>query len=266
MITELIIIGKNISKKIKLNMEGISLGWNCSGAIDGVKLGLRKTKEEGYKTCPFDMMNSNYIGMCKCIEDDFKYFCDPNYLELRKGPKMSVHIPNQNDEEYWIYNTYYNFAFNHEAPGHGSLYLSERWVGGIEHFVVNNFENFIIRYNKRIENFRNYLKNSDYINFILWRYNSIPYELLDIILKKYPNLKFKINTIINFGPHTKNCLIVPSNVIAYEKYFLEYMNITKENYPNELLRYEYNMQFADNLFINDNILLIDASVNKHLSH
>ena len=130
-----------------MKVEGISLGWNCSGAIDGVKLGLRKTKENGYNTCPFDMMISNYIGLIECLKDDFKYFCDPNYLELRKAPKMSLHIPNQNDEEMWVYNTRYNFAFNHEAPGHGNLFLSEKWIGGIDHFVENNFENFIIRYN-----------------------------------------------------------------------------------------------------------------------
>ena len=66
-----------------MNSEGISLGWNCSAAQEGLVLNLRKNKNHGYNTCPFDMMITNYIGLCKCIEDDFKYFCDPNYLELR---------------------------------------------------------------------------------------------------------------------------------------------------------------------------------------
>lgn len=251
-----------------MKIEGISLGWNCSGASDGTKLGLRNIKENGYKTCPFDMMISNYIGICKCIEDDFKYFCDPQYLELRQGPLNSKHIPNQKDEEMWIYNTYYGFAFNHEAPGHGDLFLSERWIGGVNHFVENNFENFIKRYTNRINNFRNYLNECDYINFILWRYNSIPYELVDILKNKYPNLKFKINTIVNFGPHTVNCLInkTPSDSIKYEIDFLNYMEITKDKYPNEFTRYEIPYEFDDNLVINENIVLIDATKNNKLNN
>jgi hypothetical protein len=235
-----------------MKVEGISLGWNCSGSSDGTKLGLRNIKENGYKTCPFDMMNSNYIGMCKCIEDDFKYFCDTQFLELRKSPLNSKHIPNQKDEEMWIYNTYYGFSFNHEAPGHGNLFLSEKWVGGVNHFIENNFENFIKRYNNRINNFRNYLNECDYINFILWRYNSIPYELVDILKNKYPNLKFKIHTIVNFGPHTINCLInkTPSDSIKYEIDFLNYMGITKDKYPKEFIRYEIPYKFDDDLVIN----------------
>jgi len=175
-----------------MKKEGISLGWNCSAAQDGLRMGLRNFKDNGYKTCPFDMMISNYIGMCKCIEDDFKYFCNPNYLELRDAPDMTKHFPNQKSGEKWIYNTYYNFVFNHESPFHGNLYLNERWNGPY-HFVENNFENFIKRYETRIDAFREYLKNSDFIDFILWRYNAIPFELIEILKRKYPELNFKVN-------------------------------------------------------------------------
>jgi len=252
-----------------MNIEGISLGWNCSPAQIGVKFGLRNIKNNGYKTCPFDMMISNYIGLIECIKDDFKYFCDPNYLELRKCPIISPHIPNQNDNEMWIYNTKYNFAFNHEAPGHGSLYLSERWIGGIDHFVVNNFENFINRYTNRINNFRAYLKDSDYINFILYRYNSVPYELVDVIKNKYPNLKFKINTIINFGPHTTNCLInrTVESGIKYEIDYHRYMLNEEEN-KKEFSRYieDYSFSYinSNNFELNENILLIDPLKNSKL--
>ncbi len=142
------------------NFEGISLGWRCEAAQAGVSLGLRKTKEYGYKICPFDLMVSNYIGMCKCINDDFKYFCDPNYLELRPALNLIKYLgPNQNDDELWLYNTYYNFVFNHESPFHGNLFLIEKWNGPY-HFVDNNYKKFIERYENRINNFRNYLKNS----------------------------------------------------------------------------------------------------------
>ena len=105
---------------------GISLGWRCEATQIAVRHNIRHTKNEGYKTCPFDIGVTNYIGICKCIEDDFKYFCDLKYLKLIKEPPMKKILgDNQTDNQLWIYNTYYNFAFNHESPGHGDLYLSE---------------------------------------------------------------------------------------------------------------------------------------------
>jgi hypothetical protein len=53
---------------------GISLGWNCYPAMYGVGNNLRGKKENGYKTCPFDECVSNYDGIIKCLNDDFKFF------------------------------------------------------------------------------------------------------------------------------------------------------------------------------------------------
>lgn len=239
-----------------MNREGISLGWNCSAAQEGLFLELRKNKSNGYNTGPFDMMISNYIGLCKCIEDDFKYFCDPNYLELRPAPKMSKHIPNQKDDELWVYNTYYNFVFNQESPYHGNLYLNETWSSPF-HFVENNFENFIKRYNKRIDNFRNYLNGDNFIDFILVRYNSVPYELENVLKEKYPHLKFKIHTISRFTNnnigHLYHCTI--DGGISYETDYLKYMGITEETHPTEIDRYivDFNGLVGD---INKNIKII----------
>jgi len=251
-----------------MNTVGISLGWNCSAAQDGIRLGLRNVKSDGYKTCPFDMMISNYIGMCKCIEDDFKYFCDPDYLELRDAPDMMNHFPNQKGGEQWIYNTYYNFVFNHESPYHGNLYLNEKWNGPF-HFVDDNFKNFIKRYGDRINAFREYLKNAEVINFILWRYNAVPYDLEKIIKERHPNLKFKINSIVDFGPHTLNSLI-NKNVSAaklqeidylkymgiidseYERYYSDH--ITKDNRTNadiEMTNHINLIEPKNNIFLND---------------
>lgn len=63
-------------------MVTISLGWNCNSAIRAKELGLRASKVGGYNTCPFDIMNSNYEGIIKCLDDDFKYFLDTDYLTL----------------------------------------------------------------------------------------------------------------------------------------------------------------------------------------
>ncbi len=166
---------------------GISLGDVCYAAEWAVENGLRKRKQDGYKTCPFDLMVSNYTGVIKCIEDDFKYFCDTNYLQL-------------NDNI--IYNTYYNFGFNHESPYHCDIYLHENWPEGANHFVNNNYLHFIQRYNRRIQSFRNYLNDPDNcITFIIYfGYDGTPkdrklLELREALSIKYPNLKYKIKIL-----------------------------------------------------------------------
>ena len=112
--------------------EGISLGWNCNSAIVGVSTCLRKTKQNGYKTCPFDEMISNYKGIIECIKDDFKFLCDIKYLKLIKIR-----------EEYMIYNIKYNFIFNHESPGHANLFISQKWAKGINHYIMNDYVNIL---------------------------------------------------------------------------------------------------------------------------
>ena len=136
-----------------MNSVGISLGNVCYSAEWAVHNGLRKRKEDGYNTCPFDLMVSNYKGIIKCIEDDFKYFCDTKYIKLHNN---------------LIYNSYYNFGFNHESPYHADLYIHEKWPEGANHFVNNNYLHFIERYEKRIQSFRNYLNNPyNSITFII---------------------------------------------------------------------------------------------------
>ena len=162
---------------------GISLGWNCEPAIYGVNSGIRKRKEEGYTTCVFDEMVSNYPGVIQCLEEDFEGFVDPHNLELR------------NIGETMIYNTKYNFWFNHESPGHANLYITQNWEHGINHFIINNYKYFIERYKRRIENFRNYLRSGNHIYFILNRYNTRCVEkiskLNETIQRKYPDLSYE---------------------------------------------------------------------------
>jgi hypothetical protein len=237
-------------------IEGISLGWNCSAAQEAIKMGLRNTKNNGYNTCPFDMMITNYIGLCKCIEDDFKYFCDPKYLKLRPAPNMMKYIPNQKEGEMWVYNTYYNFVFNHESPYHGNLYLNERWSSPY-HFIDNDFEKFIERYTNRIDNFRNYLNSCEFINFILVRYNSVPIELSNILKTKYPDLNFKIHSICEYTQNNIGHLydVSKNGGINYEIHYLNYMNITEETEPNEFIRFksDSNVQLGD---VNKNIIMV----------
>jgi len=59
----------------------------------------------------------------------------------------------------------------------------------------NNYEKFIIRYTNRINNFRNYLKSGNFINFIINKFDNNTYELEKLIYQLYPNLKFRLHFI-----------------------------------------------------------------------
>jgi hypothetical protein len=165
-----------------MNTIGISLGFNCDSATYGVINNYRKTKENGYKTCPFDLMISNYQGIIDCINDDFKYFTNLENLEILKSNSKSIFITNNNQDNL-IYNNKYKFIFNHESPGHANLYLTENWENGINHYTNNSYQKFIERYNNRINNFRYYINNGYFINFIITRYNTN--KISDIPLLNY---------------------------------------------------------------------------------
>jgi len=171
------------------NSEAVSLGWGCHSATTGVAMGIRSTKANGYKTCPFDEMASNYNGVIECIKDDFQYFCDTKYLELITIPKDAKHLSG----ETIVYNSKYKFIFNHESPGHANLYITQNWAKGINHYIINNYEEFINRYNRRIQNFKNLLASGKDIIFILTRYNTQMCDISELnttIINKYPNLNF----------------------------------------------------------------------------
>ena len=172
--------------------EGISLGWNCNSATVGVSTGLRKTKQQGYKTCPFDEMVTNYKGIIECIKDDFEFLCDINYLKLIKIPSNSKWLNTNGDGDIMIYNTKYNFIFNHESPGHANIFRHQKWPNGMNHFVMNDYQEFINRYKKRVQNIKELL-NKNNVTFILTRPNTEVgniQELTDVITKKYPLLQF----------------------------------------------------------------------------
>lgn len=167
---------------------GISLGFNCQAAVDGVKLGLRPQRKHGYKTCPFDLCVTNYNGIIECLRDDFRDLANPEFLELRRVPFPP---PPGKDWEHWIYNKKYKFFFNHESPYHGNLCEVERWSGGQEHFVRNNFEMFVKRYNRRVQNIKRYLEKSKDIIFIICKDSCDTSELEDVLEQKYPNMRYR---------------------------------------------------------------------------
>lgn len=146
-----------------MTMIYISLGWNCAPAIMR-KNKFKLSKENGYKTCPFDLCVTPYNGLIDCLKTDFSDFFN---LRIENGIIMNK----------------YNMWFNHEAP--------------MELYANNNFEKFKERYTNRINNFKEYLSGVFEVCFI----HSDPFhsseEIYKIITEKYPNLKFKIISIHN---------------------------------------------------------------------
>ena len=172
---------------------GISLGWNCYTTGVSVIHGLRRLKKDGYKTCPFDLMISNYKGVIQCLYDDFKDFTNPEYLKLipNQDRKILEQFPN-NTDDLMIYNTKYKFCHNHESVGYVNLYLTEDWEGGKTHFVDNNYEKLIERLNCRVQNFRNYMNSGNHINFLITDFDKNLTDLHTCIKTMYPKLKYSI--------------------------------------------------------------------------
>ena len=172
-----------------MNTVGISLGWNCGPAGAGLSSGLRASKADGYKTCPFDEMVTNLPGIVECLRDDFKYFTDSKHLALVEAPFSSGGVVKG---ERLIHNTKYNFFFNHESPDHAGLYISQNWQGGMYHYMDNDYKLFKERYNRRVSNFRNYLNSGSTIAFIVARFSEDYTQLDKALSEVYPNLKYDI--------------------------------------------------------------------------
>ena len=132
-------------------------------------------------------MNSNYDGIIRCLQDDFKHFLDTDYLTLLDMTESDKY----NKGSIYIYNKYYGFIFNHESP-YSNLYISERWPEGINHYVNNNYAHFIERYTKRIEAFRNYINSGEPVTFIITRPQKDHTRLFNCIKNRYPHLEFSI--------------------------------------------------------------------------
>ena len=91
-----------------------------------------------------------------------------------------------------IYHKKYEFYFNHESPERGNIHKTDQLFGK-NHFIDNNYAHFIERYNRRIENFRNYIHSGCFIHFITSIKDTI--ELKKTLSIAYPSLKFTIITI-----------------------------------------------------------------------
>lgn len=138
----------------------ISLGKDCMSRTIPTRYGIKKTKNQGELTLPFDLAIHRYDAVCDIIKNHFDGYADPNNLELKNGI---------------IQHKKYFVRYTHEKD---------------QIFSENNFELLIKKYKRRVENFKSYILDDNILfisNFPLY-----PLELYETIKKTYPNLNFKI--------------------------------------------------------------------------
>lgn len=210
---------------------GVSLGWNCNPAIRGVSNNLRKSKENGYLTMPFDLGVTNLKGIVHCLDDEFKDFTNSEYLQLIDYNKEVSHVKldHMQPNETLLVNTKYNFYFNHESPGHGELYKSQKWEEGINHYVNNDFLHFKNKYNRRIQHFKHLLNNENIIiMFLLEGYgvnNKYVNDLKHVLDNKYPSLKYELRFFEVGDKHQyKNIMKQTYSLFVNDDEFMNYMD------------------------------------------
>lgn len=187
----------DISNACVNNTIYISLGPICYPAVYCKRKGLRS---KGYKTCPFDIMASNPIGIINCIKNNFKDFLSLDYLYIFENENTNIRLIRNKK--------YTGFCFNHESAG-TKAQKNQNWKNGPNHFIDNNFKLLIERYNKRIENFNNYLNSDKKICFVIniyddthtngWKKQHVNL-LTETIKKKYSKLKFSFIGVKKFNP------------------------------------------------------------------
>jgi len=161
----------------------VSLGWNCSPALIRAN-DYNFRKSNGYLTCPFDLVVTPYNGLCQILLDNFD---KSKFFNLR----IEYDPINKQD---CILNDY-NMWFNHESEKLENNHKVEWYPGK---WSENNFQLFKERYERRIENFNNYI-NKNNILFIIENPHDDINILIDIIKVKYPTLNFKIMHTTNSG-------------------------------------------------------------------
>lgn len=155
----------------------ISIGRDCQAAKILQTFNIRKA------AYPMDwMICNNFEKVSLAFQEDFIHFLNPKFLEYKKTS---------------IYNSHYEFYYNHFFPLKGMEAIGEVRVGGIldENFlsylpIVKNVQG------KRIDRLLNLLKSKDRIIFIRTHANSSEASIfVNTIKNKYPKLDFLLVVI-----------------------------------------------------------------------
>jgi len=155
----------------------ISIGSDCTVATLIRQLNLRA---EAY---PFDWIYSHFESLYNVLNDDFKFFLDPNSLKLN----------NNND----IIVDFYNFGFVHDFPTiHHDAALNDHQTV-VNGKIRDDWQEFIglvrVKYQRRIERFRNELSGNNRVFLVRYGIDQAQaIKLRDLLIDRYPNLDFII--------------------------------------------------------------------------
>lgn len=150
----------------------ISLGRDCQVAAKMIAYNVRNA------AYPLDWMVSyHFNGVTEVIEDDFKYFLDPAFLEYK-----TAHIEN----------TYYHFIYNHFFPLVGYPVTEEVNVAGT---VVPNYLDYLPAVQetqgRRIRRLLDLISSEEKIVFIrTYASQQEAIAFVDMIKEKNPRLDF----------------------------------------------------------------------------
>lgn len=155
----------------------ISLGANSIPRIVSTRQGFKPTLDQGELSLPFDLAVHKYQGICDILESNFEDYCNPDFFKNgvdTYGQPMLRH-------------TKYDMWFAHEIHGAKQQFFTE-----------NNYVELIARYQRRINNFRQYIDEGDVLFLAL--HNEYPHRLNQVIKKAFPTLNYKLVTLNIFIP------------------------------------------------------------------
>lgn len=164
----------------------ISLGYNCDPRIF-LKEKLEMSKNNGYLSCPFDLcITPSFQTLVNILQSDFcVFFDDIQCIDWGNADGDRSHAGPGN----MAISNNCGMIFNHEGGGHSHLF--EVGKNNDYYFTENNFARFKERYNKRIENFRNYCRNANSVTFVHCGYP----DFCESIIKKIIQEKYNTQNI-----------------------------------------------------------------------
>ncbi|MEO0684177.1 MAG: DUF1796 family putative cysteine peptidase, partial [Cyanobacteria bacterium J06649_11] len=167
----------NLSFLAQHSVKVVSLGEDCLPRVISTRWGLKAIRAHGELSCPFDLSVHSYRTICELIENDFSGYLSPQNLETQSNSKVHFGIP-------FVRNKKDDCIFNHERGAYWSQ---------------NNFQAFVKRYEKRIENFYQYIDNESVLFVLHDRKGLYDGRLFSILETRFNAADFKLLVLNTSG-------------------------------------------------------------------
>lgn len=155
----------------------VSLGATCLPRIVATRQGFRPTLDQGELTLPFDLAGHMYEGVCDIIEAGFEDYCNPDFFKMDKD---FLDLP-------IVKHLKYDMWFAHEIHGAKQKF-----------FIDNNYKMLSALYQRRINNFYQYIEEGDVL--FVTHHREYPKRLNQVLKKAFPDLNYKLIAFTTFIP------------------------------------------------------------------